>query len=273
VATPIGNLADITQRALETLAAVDLIACEDTRTTGVLLGHHGIRTRTTSYHEHNAERAGPRLIELLRAGGRVALVSDAGTPLISDPGYRLVEAALAAGITVTSCPGPCAAIAALSIAGLPADRFLFAGFLPPRGAARRRAIVELAAVPATLVFYEAPHRLPESLADLAAVLGPRPAALARELTKRYEEVRRGTLEALAAHYAAAGPPRGEIVLVIGPPERPEPMLDERQIEARLSALLASHSVREAAAMLAAESGLPRRALYAQALRLARGRGS
>lgn len=269
VATPIGNLGDITLRAIETLRGVDLIACEDTRTTGVLLARHGISTRMTAYHEHNAERARPALIDKLRAGGRIALVSDAGTPLVSDPGYKLVAAALEADIAVTTCPGPSAALAALTLSGLPSDRFFFAGFLPARGAARRTALAELAAIKATLIVLEAPHRLPESLADMAGVLGPRPAAVARELTKRYEEVRRGSLDQLAAHYAEAGAPKGELVVVIGPPDEASVVPSDDVIEARLRILLESSSVREAAAQLAAETGLPRRALYARALKLSR----
>jgi 16S rRNA (cytidine1402-2'-O)-methyltransferase len=269
VATPIGNLGDITLRAIETLRQADLIACEDTRTTGVLLARHGIATPTTPYHEHNAGRVRPRLIERLRAGGRIALVADAGTPLVSDPGYKLVEAALVAGIAVTGCPGPSALLAALGIAGLPTDRFLFAGFLPQRGAARRAALVELAGIRATLVFYEAPHRLAESLADMAQTLGPRQAAVARELTKRHEEVRRGSLAALAAHYAETGAPKGEIVVLIGPPDGAAGRPSEETLDRRLAALLETMSVREAAAQLAAETGEPRRVLYARALRLSR----
>lgn len=269
VATPIGNLGDITLRAIETLRGVELIACEDTRTTGVLLARHGIATPTTPYHEHNASRVRPKLIEKLKAGGRIALVSDAGTPLVSDPGYKLVEAAIAAGVAVTTCPGPSALLAALSIAGLPTDRFLFAGFLPQRGAARRAALVELAGIKATLVFYEAPHRLAESLADMAQTLGGRSAAVARELTKRHEEVRRGGLAELAAHHAASGAPRGEVVVLVGPPDAAADLPAEDALDARLAALLDTMSVREAAAQLAAETGQPRRVVYARALRLSR----
>ncbi len=270
VATPIGNLGDITLRAIETLQQVDLIACEDTRTTGVLLARHGISTRTTPYHEHNAERARPGLIEKLKAGGRIALVSDAGTPLVSDPGYKLVLDAIEAGIAVSTCPGPSAVLAALTLSGLPSDRFLFIGFLPNRGAARRTTLAELTAIKATLIVLEAPHRLAESLADMARVLGPRMAAVARELTKRYEEVRRGSLTDLAAYYAEAGAPRGELVVVIGPPGKSSATPTDETIDARLGTLLKSSSVREAAAALAAETGLPRRTLYARALKLSRG---
>lgn len=269
VATPIGNLGDITLRAIETLKNADLIACEDTRTTGVLLARHAIATPTTPYHEHNAAEARPRLIRRLKAGERIALVSDAGTPLVSDPGFKLVEAALEAGASVTTCPGPSAVIAALSVAGLPTDRFLMAGFLPARAAARRTALQQIRSIEATLVFLEAPHRLAESLGDMVAVLGPRPAAVARELTKRFEEVRRAPLDQLATHYADAGAPKGEIVVVIGPPDDATMAPDHAGIDARLRALLETHRVGEAAALLAAETGLPRRTLYARALELTR----
>lgn len=269
VATPIGNLGDITLRAIETLKNADLIACEDTRTTGVLLARHAIATPTTPYHEHNAAEARPRLIRRLKAGERIALVSDAGTPLVSDPGFKLVEAALEAGASVTTCPGPSAVIAALSVAGLPTDRFLMAGFLPARAAARRTALQQIRAIEATLVFLEAPHRLAESLGDMVAMLGPRPAAVARELTKRFEEVRRAPLDQLATHYADAGAPKGEIVVVIGPPDDATMAPDHAGIDARLRALLETHRVGEAAALLAAETGLPRRTLYARALELTR----
>ena len=269
VATPIGNLGDITLRAIETLSGVDLIACEDTRTTSVLLARHGIATKTTAYHEHNAERARPGLIEKMGAGARIALVSDAGTPLIADPGYKLVTAALEAGIAVSTCPGPSAVLAALTLSGLPSDRFFFAGFLPARGAARRTALTEFAPINATLIVYEAPHRLAESLADMATVLGPRSAAVARELTKRFEEVQRDTLPALAAHYAEAGAPKGELVVVIGPPGETKFAISDEAIESRLRDLLKNSSVREAAAELAAETGLPRRVLYARALKFSR----
>ncbi|MGH6952960.1 MAG: 16S rRNA (cytidine(1402)-2'-O)-methyltransferase, partial [Alphaproteobacteria bacterium] len=186
VATPIGNLADITLRAIDTLGAADLIACEDTRVTGKLLKAHGVETPMTPYHEHNAERARPAILERLMEGRHVALVSDAGTPLVSDPGYKLVRAAIEAGVEVTTVPGPSAVIAALVVSGLPTDRFLFAGFVPSREGARRRALAALAAVPATLVFFESGRRLARSLADMAEALGDRPAAIARELTKLHE---------------------------------------------------------------------------------------
>lgn len=267
MATPIGNLGDITLRALDLLAGADAVVCEDTRNTRKLLAAHGLRARLVPYHEHNAERMRPRIMEHLECGEAVALVSDAGTPLVSDPGYKLVREALARGLPVTALPGPSAALAALLLSGLPSDRFLVAGFLPARAGARRRALGELAPVPATLVVFEAARRLPGALADMAAVLGPRPAAVARELTKLYEEVRRDALPALAAHYRAAGPPKGEVVIVVGPPERAgAPAEDE--LDARLRAALEGASVRDAAAAVARATGLPKRRVYARALELA-----
>ena len=223
VATPIGNLGDVTLRALSILAAADAVLAEDTRVSRTLLARYGIETPLSPYHEHNAAEARPRALRRIAEGQALALISDAGTPLVSDPGFKLVAEAVAAGFAVTAAPGASAALAALCVAGLPTDRFFFEGFLPPRSAARRERINALAAVPATLVFYEAPSRLAEALADLAAELGPRPAAVARELTKLHEEVRRGTLDALAAEFAAAEPPRGEIVVVVGPPQAREPV--------------------------------------------------
>ncbi len=269
VATPIGNLADISLRALDVLAKADLVACEDTRTTRKLLSAHGIKAALTSYHEHNAARVRPRLMEHLECGETVALVSDAGTPLVSDPGYRLVEAAIASDIAVTAIPGASAGLAALTVSGLPTDRFFFAGFLPAKAAARRRALGELAAVEASLVIYESARRLPAALADMAEVLGPRQGAVARELTKLYEEVRRGTLSDLADHYASAGPPKGEVVVVVGPPERGGgATLAAQDLDAKLGAALGRASLRDAVAAVAAETGLPRKRVYARALELA-----
>jgi 16S rRNA (cytidine1402-2'-O)-methyltransferase len=268
VATPIGNLGDMTRRAVDCLRDADLIACEDTRVTAKLLSAYDIHTRMQAYHEHNAARMRPVLIERLQQGEIVALVSDAGTPLISDPGYKLVEAVVSAGLAVTAAPGPSALLTALVLSGLPSDRFLFAGFPPPRASARRSEIKSLAAVPATLIFYEAPSRLAACLADLAAVLGPRRAAVARELTKRFEEVRRGTLDRLAAEYAAEPAPKGEIVIVVGPPEADAPDDDaEARLDAALETALTEHSLREAVALVAAQTGLPRRVVYARALTL------
>ena len=266
VATPIGNLEDVSQRALSVLASVDRIACEDTRRTGRLLARHAIQARLVSYHEHNAARVRPTLIRMLEGGAAVALVADAGTPLISDPGYKLVRAALDAGIRVSGCPGPSAPLLALVLSGLPTDRFYFGGFLPARAGPRREALAALAALDATLVFFESPRRLAASLADMAERLGPRPAAVARELTKLHEEMRRGALDELAAHYAEAGAPRGEIVVVVGGGgDAARTALSDAEIDSRLDDLLATGSVRDAAAALSAETGRPRRELYARAL--------
>jgi 16S rRNA (cytidine1402-2'-O)-methyltransferase len=266
VATPIGNLADITLRALAVLKGADLVACEDTRVTGKLLAHYGIRATMLRYDDHSGASEREALLARLRAGQRVALVSDAGTPLVSDPGYKLLRAAAAQGIAIVPIPGASAALAALQVSALPPDRFLFAGFLPPKSAARRKAIAALAAVPATLIFYETGPRLAASLADLAAELGPRPAAVARELTKLFEEARRGTLAALAAHYAAAPPPKGEIAVVVGPPA--EGGSAAADVDAMLARALAVMSVRDAAASVAAASGQAKKDIYRRALALA-----
>lgn len=267
VATPIGNLDDITLRAMKILRGADLIACEDTRVTGKLLQLLGIEApRLTPYHEHNADRARPMLLAQLREGKVVALVSDAGTPLISDPGYRLVRDVVAEGLPVTSAPGASAVLTALQLSGLPSDRFLFAGFLPNKGGARRSALEELARTPATLVFYESPHRLADSLTDMAACLGAREVAVARELTKLYEEVRRGTLAELAAHYQEAGGPKGEVVIVVGPPA-PAEAPTAQDIDALLVQALASMSARDAAAAVATATGLPKREVYARAIEM------
>ena len=265
VATPIGNLGDMTIRGLETLAGADLIACEDTRITRRLLDRYGIETPLTAYHDHNAEHMRPRLLGRLAEGAVLALVSDAGTPLVSDPGYKLVEAAIQAGHRVIPVPGASASLAALVAAGLPTDRFFFEGFLPPKTGARRTRISELKTLPASLVIYESGPRLPESLADLAAGLGARPAAVCRELTKTFEEVRRATLDVLAAHYAEAGPPRGEIVLIIGPPQATE--ANDEDIDTALRRALETLSVKDAAAAVATATGRPKRAIYARALSL------
>ena len=271
VATPIGNAGDITLRALAVLRGADAIACEDTRVTAKLLARHGIAAPLLAYHDHNAERMRPLLLERLRQGDAVALVSDAGTPLVSDPGFKLVRAAIAEGLPVTTLPGPSAALAALVLSGLPSDRFLFAGFPPPKPTARRRALTELGAVPATLVFFEGASRLAGALSDMAETLGDRPAAVAREITKLYEEVRRGSLRELATHYAAAGPPRGEVVVVVGPPPAEATAMSDDALDAQLQAALAGMSLKDASAAVAAATGLKRRDVYARALALA-GRG-
>lgn len=263
VATPIGNAADISLRALRVLASVDAIACEDTRITAKLLAIHNISRPLVRYDEHTARAVGPALLQRIGRGERIALVSDAGTPLISDPGQRLVSACIEAGLAVSAIPGASAVITALTLSGLPSGRFLFAGFLAERMVARRRELGELAAVAATLVVLESPRRLAASLADMADVLGPREAAVARELTKRFEEVRRGPLDDLAAHYRAAGPPKGEVTVVIGPPPA-QPPVGEAEADRLLTDALARLSPRDAAAAVAQATGLPRRLLYARA---------
>jgi len=263
VATPIGNLADMSLRGLSTLAGADAILAEDTRVTRKLLAHYGITTPLERYDDHTAARNRPRIVERLQEGAALALVSDAGTPLVSDPGFGLVAAAAAAGVPVFAVPGASALLAALVVSGLPSDRFFFEGFLPPRETARRRRIRELEAVPGTLVFFEAPHRTVETLADLAAVLGSREAVVARELTKTYETVRRGRLDALAAEFAAEAAPRGEIVILVAPPAPDAPA--EFDLDGRLREALREHSVKDAASVVAAETGMQRRAVYARAL--------
>jgi 16S rRNA (cytidine1402-2'-O)-methyltransferase len=266
VATPIGNLRDVSLRALEILAAADVIACEDTRVTCKLTAHYGIATPLIAYHDHNAATARPRILARLTAGESVALVSDAGTPLISDPGYKLVRAAREAGHPVTAAPGASATLAALSLAALPTDRFLFDGFLPAKAAARQARIAELARIPATLVLFETGPRLAAALTDLASGLGAREAAICRELTKLHEEVQRGDLAALATGMAGRPEPRGEIVIVIGPPAaQAPPSADE--IDGLLRSALARASVKDAVDEVAAATGEPRREVYRRALAL------
>ena len=265
VATPIGNLGDITLRALATLAGADLIACEDTRVTRKLLDRYGIVTPLTPYHDHNAAIARPKLLQRLAAGAAVALVSDAGTPLVSDPGFKLVRAAQEAGHIVSALPGASAALAALTVAGLPTDQFFFAGFLPPKQAARRARIVELARIPATLVFFETGPRIAATLADLAAELGSREAAVCRELTKIHEEIRRGDLTALA-QTSAASEIRGEFVLVVAPPSE-QPSADDADLLLRQA--LARVSLKDAVGEVAVATGVSRRELYQRALVLAK----
>ena len=262
VATPIGNLGDLSPRAADVLARADVIAVEDSRVTAGLLRHIGVKRPMTPYHDHNAEGVRPGLVARM---GRevVALVSDAGTPLISDPGYKLVRDARAAGHAVVTIPGPCAAVAALTLAGLPTDRFLYLGFLPSKAQARAAAIVEVATVRATLVLYESGPRLAACLAALAAGLGDRDAAVCRELTKRFEEAVTGTLATLAARYADA-PPRGEIVIVVAPPgEAPPASADDT--DAALAEALTRLPAAKAAGEVAKRLGVDRKALYARAL--------
>lgn len=265
VATPIGNLADITLRALATLAAADMIACEDTRTSRPLLQRYGINRRLIAYHEHNSAAMLPRLLALIGAGKAVALISDAGTPLISDPGYRLVSAVIEAGEPVVPVPGPSAVVTALTAAGLPTDAFFFAGFLPQKRGERRQRLTELARVPGTLVFYETPHRIHEALDDLAEIYGAgRHAVLARELTKLYEDYRRLPLGALARS-VADDPPRGEIVLMVAPPE-PEPSGAD-EIDAMIRAALGSQPPGRIAADIAALTGRGKKDIYQRILEL------
>ncbi len=269
VATPIGNLGDITLRALETLAAADILACEDTRVSRVLLSRYGIRRRTTAYHEHNAAEAGPKLIAALEEGRSVALISDAGTPLLSDPGYRLVGEALERNIRVVPIPGPSAALAALTASGLPSDAFLFAGFLPVKTGQRATRLQELKAVPATLIFFESPRRLADTLAAMADVLsGTRRAAIGRELTKTFEEMRRGTLAELADHYQAADTPKGEIVVCVAPPEHAAEA--PADVDRLLLSLAAEMPASKAAAEAAKMTGGERQALYRRLMDLKEG---
>jgi 16S rRNA (cytidine1402-2'-O)-methyltransferase len=268
VATPIGNLGDLSPRALATLKSADMLLCEDTRITGKLLRLNSIERSKHPYHEHNAAKMRPGILAALEKGASIALASDAGTPLVSDPGYKLVREVIDAGFDVYAVPGPSAVLAALVTSGLPSDRFMMAGFLPAKQAARRRMIDEFAGVPGTLIWFEAANRLPATLADLHDVLGPRPAAVARELTKKFEEVRRGGLDALAAHYAEAGPPRGEVVIVVGQAsEDPAAAWTEETIDDALLEALATRAPSAAAAHVAALCGRPRRDLYLRALEL------
>ena len=269
VATPIGNAADITLRALDVLTQADVIACEDTRITAKLLAVHGISRPLVRYDEHTARTAGPALIERIGRGECVALVTDAGTPLISDPGERLVRDCIDAGLPVLAVPGASAALTALCVSGLPAARFLFAGFLAPRSVGRRRELLALADVQATLVLLESPKRLAAALADMADTLGSRDAAVARELTKLFEEVRRGSLPDLADYYRRAGPPKGEVTIVVAPPLAPPPPAGA-EVDRLLGEALESMSPRDAATEIAKATGMPRRQLYARAIALKAG---
>jgi 16S rRNA (cytidine1402-2'-O)-methyltransferase len=268
VATPIGNLGDITLRALETLAGVDLIACEDTRITRRLTERYGIARQLTPYHEHNAAVARPKILQQLAQGASVALVSDAGTPLISDPGYKLVREACAAGFGVIALPGPSSVLTALSVAALPTDRFYFEGFLPPKRTARRTRLTELARLDATLVLFESGNRVQDTLADLAEIMGAREAAICREMTKMHEEVSRATLTELAQS-AATLETRGEFVLVIGPRAEGSQIMSTDEVDNLLRDRLSRDSVKDAVAHAVEVSGRPRREIYARALELAK----
>lgn len=265
VSTPIGNLGDMSFRAVQLLEQADVIACEDTRVSGKLLAHFGIKTPATSYHDHNEQKILPLLLERLEAGQIVALISDAGTPLISDPGYRLVKEARGAGHLVSSIPGASAILAALACAGLPTDRFMFAGFLPGKTVARCKILGELATVRATLIFYESPKRLKDSLKDIFEVLGDRDAAICRELTKLYEEVRSGSLSEMAAYFEEAQRPKGEIVIIVGPPLETE--VSEDQLDQALISALENLSVKEAVASVTYTTGLKRKQVYTRALEI------
>lgn len=267
VAGPIGNLSDLTPRAADVLRRADVVAVEDSRVSARLLRHAGSDRPMVPYHDHSDERVRARLVERMGQEA-VALLSDAGTPLISDPGYKLVRDTRAAGHAVTTLPGPCAAIAALTLSGLPTDRFMFMGFLPPKAKARADALIEVAALRATLVFYESGPRLATSLAAMGEGLGAeREAAVAREISKTYEEVRTGTLAELAAHYESAqGAPKGEIVVIVGPPGEAAPASDE-DADVALVEALSRLSVARAAGEVAKKLGLDRRTLYDRALEL------
>lgn len=262
-ATPIGNARDITLRALDVLAGCDLIAAEDTRVTAKLLAIHGISRPLTAYNDHNGVRERPKLLARLRHGARVALVSDAGTPLVSDPGFKLVREALAEGVPVHAIPGASATLTALALAGLPTDRFLFAGFLSSKTGERASVLGELKGIRATLIFFESAQRLAESLAQMAQVLGDRAVAVTRELTKLHEEVRRGTLTLLAEQYAAEAPPRGEVTILVGPP--PHAVADTARIDALLEHALPFMPVRAASEMIALALDVPRKEIYERAL--------
>jgi 16S rRNA (cytidine1402-2'-O)-methyltransferase len=265
VATPIGNARDIALRALDVLKAADLICAEDTRVTAKLLAIHGIARPLAPYNDHNAPEMRPRILARLERGEAVVLVSDAGTPLVSDPGYKLVREVIAAGMPVTAVPGASAVLAGLAISGLPSDRFLFAGFLPPKAGERKSALEDLKGLRATLIFFESAQRLAETLPAMAEVLGDRPAVVARELTKLHEEARRGLLSQLAAHYASVPPPRGEVTLLVGPPRAAEP--DTAAIDAALKQALPFMPVKAAADLIAGLTGGSRKAIYDRALDL------
>jgi len=258
-------MGDISLRAVETLRKVDAIACEDTRESGKLTSHYGIDATKVPYHDHNAAQMRPRIVKMIREGKRVALISDAGMPLVSDPGYKLVEDCIAAGLYVTCVPGASASLVALVLSGLPADKFMFAGFPPPKTSARKTFFQELRAVPSTLIFYETAPRLLGSLQDMHDILGDRPAAVARELTKKFEETRRGLLSELVAHYEAEGPPKGEIVIVTGGPlaETAAPEDTDRLLLDAMKTL----SLKDAAAVVASKTGLKKKDVYARALLL------
>lgn len=271
VATPIGNLGDITLRALATLKAADLVLCEDTRVTRKLFDRYGIASRLLAYHDHNAASVRPKILRELAGNAAVALVSDAGTPLVSDPGYKLVTEVLEAGHRVFPVPGASALLAALVAAGLPTDRFFFEGFLPPKSGQRKHRLAEIKEIPATLVFYETGPRLAGCLTDLAEIFGARTASVCRELTKAFEETRRDTLAELAAHYEANGAPKGEIVIVVSPRGAREKTVSPDELDARLKRALKHGTLKDAVAAVAGETGIKKREVYARALALQEGK--
>ncbi len=262
-------MGDITDRAKKILAAADLIACEDTRVTKKLAQAFGFTAPLVAYHEHNADKVRPKLIEKVKKGNVVALVSDAGTPLISDPGYKLANSAHEEGIALTSIPGASAPINALVLSGLPTDRFFFNGFLPNKTGARCKALKELTTIPSTLIFFESTHRLAGSLADMYSVLGNRSAAVTRELTKKFEEVRRGNLKELAEHYADVGNPKGEIVIVVGQDSTSSNELTEEDLDNQIRSALGNNSLRDAAALVSTATSLPKKKVYQRALELSK----
>ncbi len=263
-------MGDITFRALEILKRADVILCEDTRTSGKLLSRYGVKTKRIAYHEHNAAKMRPEIMERLGKGQGLALISDAGTPLINDPGYKLVRDCKAEGFNVTAAPGASSPIVALILSGLPSDHFFYAGFLPPKTMARQKELTRFTAIPGSLIFLESPKRLAASLADMARVLGgSREAAVTRELTKMFEEVRNGTLDELATHYEEAGAPKGEIVIIVGPANDADNEPSPEDIDARLLDLIKTHRTKDAADILARETGLKKRDLYNRALELAK----
>jgi 16S rRNA (cytidine1402-2'-O)-methyltransferase len=272
VATPIGNLGDITLRALATLAAADTILCEDTRTSGKLMERFAIRTRLAPYHEHNAQKVRPEILERLSQGAAIALISDAGMPLVSDPGYRLVTEAVALGIPVTACPGPSAVLTGLALSGLPTDRFLFAGFVPQKQGERKRLLAEFARLKATLVFFESPHRIVETLHALAQALPGRSVAVTRELTKLHEEVLRGTAEEIAAQLESRASIKGEITLIIGPPGEEE-AVSEDDLDAAIRQALSVMPASKAASELAKRFNLNRADIYQRILATKDGDGA
>lgn len=267
VATPIGHLSDITLRALATLKAADLVLCEDTRVTRKLFDRYSLAPKLLAYHDHNAASVRPKILRALAEGAAVALVSDAGTPLVSDPGYKLVTEVLDAGHRVFPVPGASALLAALVAAGLPTDRFFFEGFLPPKSGQRKNRLTEIREIPATLVFYETGPRLADALGDLAEILGARAASVCRELTKAFEETRRGMLAELAAHYETSGAPKGEIVIVVAPPDAQAQTISADELDAQLRRALKHGSLKDAVAAVAEETGIKKRDVYARALAL------